>query len=89
MEFVVQLVAVMASLLLSSALAAGDWYCPMHPQVRRPEPGRCPLCEMELVKRSSAAPSGTEDAVYLSAKERRQAEVETTIVRRRDVDAEV
>lgn len=26
------------------------YICPMHPQVREPEPGKCPICSMELVK---------------------------------------
>ena len=25
------------------------WTCPMHPGVRRPEPGTCPVCSMDLV----------------------------------------
>lgn len=27
----------------------GAWTCSMHPQVRRSEPGRCPICGMALV----------------------------------------
>ncbi len=26
-----------------------EWTCPMHPSVREPEPGQCPICEMDLV----------------------------------------
>lgn len=26
-----------------------EWYCPMHPEVRRPGPGSCPKCGMDLV----------------------------------------
>lgn len=29
--------------------AALEWTCPMHPEVRLPEPGPCPSCGMELV----------------------------------------
>ncbi len=29
--------------------SAGEWTCSMHPQVRRPAPGRCPICGMDLV----------------------------------------
>jgi multidrug efflux pump subunit AcrA (membrane-fusion protein) len=29
---------------------AGDWVCPMHPEVRSDEPGRCPKCGMFLEK---------------------------------------
>jgi len=24
------------------------WTCPMHPEIRRPEPGACPICGMAL-----------------------------------------
>jgi len=30
--------------------ADDEWVCPMHPQVRRPEPGECPACGMDLVR---------------------------------------
>jgi Cu+-exporting ATPase len=30
------------------APAAGEWTCPMHPQIRRPGPGSCPICGMAL-----------------------------------------
>jgi RND family efflux transporter MFP subunit len=26
------------------------WYCPMHPSIRRPGPGSCPICGMTLVR---------------------------------------
>jgi Cu(I)/Ag(I) efflux system membrane fusion protein len=32
-----------------SSLAGGDWTCSMHPQVRLPKPGQCPICGMDLV----------------------------------------
>lgn len=32
------------------------WTCPMHPQIRMPEPGDCPICGMELVREDGAEP---------------------------------
>jgi len=32
-----------------AAEPAGEWTCSMHPQVRRPGPGQCPICGMNLV----------------------------------------
>lgn len=32
--------------------AAGDYTCPMHPEVAQAGPGRCPTCGMTLVRRS-------------------------------------
>ncbi len=33
------------------------WTCSMHPQIRQPEPGKCPICGMDLIP---AAAEGTE-----------------------------
>ena len=37
----------------ASAPAVGDkdavWTCSMHPQIRMPRPGKCPICGMPLV----------------------------------------
>ncbi|MGH9805310.1 MAG: heavy metal translocating P-type ATPase, partial [Candidatus Acidiferrales bacterium] len=35
--------------------AAGDYTCPMHPEIVRPEPGSCPICGMALEPRTVAA----------------------------------
>lgn len=29
---------------------ATGWYCPMHPEVHKHEPGKCPVCKMKLIK---------------------------------------
>ncbi|WP_228030317.1 heavy metal-binding domain-containing protein [Gimesia benthica] len=31
--------------------------CPMHPQIRQPKPGRCPICGMELVPAAKKGPT--------------------------------
>lgn len=28
----------------------GKFTCPMHPEIHRHEPGKCPVCKMKLVK---------------------------------------
>ena len=36
----------------SPPTAAADetlWTCSMHPQIRQPKPGKCPLCGMDLI----------------------------------------
>jgi membrane fusion protein, copper/silver efflux system len=35
----------------AAADAHDEWYCPMHPQVVRSQPGQCPICGMDLKKR--------------------------------------
>ncbi|MBI3411665.1 MAG: efflux RND transporter periplasmic adaptor subunit [Planctomycetes bacterium] len=39
----------------SSQDQVGDWTCSMHPQIRQPKPGKCPICGMDLVPVSRAA----------------------------------
>lgn len=37
-------------------IATGDAYtCPMHPEVSQPVPGKCPVCGMDLVKKSQSS----------------------------------
>src|SRR5436190_64615 len=36
----------------AEAPAAGEWTCPMHPEVVRPAPGACPICGMALEPRT-------------------------------------
>lgn len=37
---------------------ADTYTCPMHPQVIKNAPGKCPICGMNLVKKESAVPQG-------------------------------
>lgn len=41
-----------------AAPMADTYTCPMHPQVVKNAPGKCPICGMNLVKKESAAPEG-------------------------------
>ncbi len=36
------------------------WTCSMHPQIRQPKPGKCPICFMDLVPVSTAAQDSTD-----------------------------
>jgi Cu(I)/Ag(I) efflux system membrane fusion protein len=35
----------------SASLPESLYTCPMHPQIKMPQPGQCPICGMDLVKR--------------------------------------
>ncbi|HUT78732.1 MAG TPA: efflux RND transporter periplasmic adaptor subunit [Polyangia bacterium] len=61
------------------------WTCSMHPQIRRPEPGRCPICGMDLVPVAANEGTGSDDAgrVVLSERARALAGLRTEAVRRR------
>jgi membrane fusion protein, copper/silver efflux system len=60
----VAVVAVMAPISQRAFTAArqaaraqqeGEWTCPMHPDVHQSHPGRCPICGMELERKTPAA----------------------------------
>ncbi len=43
-------------------LAKGEYYCPMHPEVKQDKPGSCPKCGMNLVPEKTQDISGEEKA---------------------------
>jgi Cu(I)/Ag(I) efflux system membrane fusion protein len=99
---VVAVLAIIAGQFFSSsssdpaAPAAGTnvWTCSMHPQVRLPNPGKCPICSMPLVpaampKRSTGSESGGESMLELSGHARAMAGVETVAVERRKLSREI
>ena len=38
-----------AEAIQTSTNSVETWICSMHPQIRQPEPGLCPICEMDLI----------------------------------------
>jgi len=67
-----------SSAMTSGAAAAGTVYtCAMHPQIRQPTPGRCPICGMALVPASSAAADLNELSVKIEPAQRRLANIQT------------
>ncbi len=38
------------------------WTCSMHPQIRQPEPGKCPICGMDLIPLSEMDSGGGDDS---------------------------
>jgi Cu(I)/Ag(I) efflux system membrane fusion protein len=70
------------------AAAPGAIYtCPMHPQIRQPAPGRCPICGMALVPASSAAADLDEFSVKIEPAQRRLANIQTAAVERGPLEA--
>ncbi len=67
------------------------WTCSMHPQIRQPKPGQCPLCAMDLIPVTDSTGDETTGPteLRLSAKARKLAEIQTTPVERRSVTAEI
>lgn len=65
----------------AEAPASGTIFtCPMHPQIRQPGAGRCPICGMELVPASTAATDLNEFAVRIEPAQRRLANIQTAPV---------
>jgi Cu(I)/Ag(I) efflux system membrane fusion protein len=67
------------------------WTCSMHPQIRQPKPGKCPICGMDLIP-AGGNESGTQlgsREIMLSENARRLAEVETAPVERRSVAVDI
>ncbi len=57
--------------------------CAMHPQIRQPGPGQCPICGMDLIPvDANAEDEGAASRVTLSERARALANVRTTRVRR-------
>lgn len=71
--------------------AAEIWTCSMHPQIRQPKPGACPICGMDLIPVSlDASPdAGHPRQLTLSPAARQLAEVAVAPVERRSVSAEI
>jgi len=73
----------------AAAQAPTMWTCSMHPQIRQPKPGKCPICFMDLI------PVATEDGVVgerqitFSQEALKLMEVQTTLVERKFVEAEI
>lgn len=72
------------------SLEAQVWTCSMHPQIRQPKPGKCPICAMDLipVTETGAGKVGARE-LSLSPAARKLAEIQTAPVERRMVAAEV
>ncbi len=67
------------------------WTCSMHPQIRMNEPGKCPICGMDLIPATSAGGDEEDEptVVRLSPRARALAAVRTVEVRRAEGGGEL
>lgn len=67
------------------------WTCSMHPTIRLPKPGKCPICAMDLIPVTSDTQGGETSARELSLSPRaaKLAEVEMVQVERKFVQKEI
>lgn len=75
---------------LAEATPAPVYTCSMHPQVRLPAPGNCPICEMPLIPAASASAASVEaPTLQLSEHALAMASIETVAVMRRPLSREL
>ncbi|MHC4296017.1 MAG: efflux RND transporter periplasmic adaptor subunit [Planctomycetota bacterium] len=65
------------------------WTCSMHPQIRLPKPGICPLCPMDLIQASSEGGDIGPRQISFSEEAIKLMELDTTPVERRFVTSEI
>lgn len=67
------------------------WTCSMHPQIRLPNPGLCPICSMPLIPAGNGTTGDESGASHLELSEhaRAMASVETVVVTKRKLSREL
>lgn len=67
------------------------WTCSMHPQIKLPKPGKCPLCAMDLIPVSSpkGGGSGAERTLAVTEESKALMEIQTSPVERKFVTEEI
>jgi membrane fusion protein, copper/silver efflux system len=66
------------------------WTCSMHPQIKMHEPGKCPICGMDLIPLAHEGTSSFDpDAIRMSAEAVQLANVLTTVVTRHKAVKEI
>lgn len=74
---------------LQTVAGKAQYTCSMHPQIRQNEPGKCPLCGMDLIPVSSVAEDGNPYIHQLNESDMVAAGIRTTKVRRTSASAEI
>ncbi|MDO9040484.1 MAG: efflux RND transporter periplasmic adaptor subunit, partial [Bacteroidota bacterium] len=65
------------------------WTCSMHPQIRKDEPGDCPICGMDLIPLLKSDAVMDDQAIEMSESAMKLAEVQTSVVTRGNASKEV
>ncbi len=67
------------------------WTCSMHPQIRQPKPGKCPICGMNLIPASDSGSQGMTGMrqMTVTPEAAKLMEIETSPVERRYVEATI
>ena len=73
----------------SSSTEQQWWTCSMHPQIRQPKPGKCPICFMDLIPVASSGTDVGERQISFSPAAIKLMEIATAPVERKFVTAEI
>jgi len=65
------------------------WTCSMHPHIRQPKPGKCPICFMDLIPIAAEDSTIGERQITFSEEALKLMEIQTTPVERKFVEAEI
>jgi Cu(I)/Ag(I) efflux system membrane fusion protein len=69
--------------------ASTVWTCSMHPQIRQPKSGKCPICGMDLIPVADEEATVGERQITFSQEALKLMEVQTTPVVRKFVETEI
>jgi membrane fusion protein, copper/silver efflux system len=67
------------------------WTCSMHPQIRQPDPGKCPICAMDLIplENNDSNEDLAPTQLKLSSAAIQLAEIQTSLVEKKTVGREI
>ena len=68
---------------------ATTWTCSMHPQIRLPEPGACPICGMDLIPLEKHKDEPPPDEIAISERAKTLARIRVAPVTRADTESEL
>lgn len=65
------------------------WTCAMHPQIRVNEPGKCPLCGMDLITVSQGGATSDPESIHMTKEAAQLANVLTSVVSKQNPVKEI
>ncbi len=65
------------------------WTCSMHPQIQLPDPGKCPLCSMDLIPLGKSHLEEVGATLHISPAQKALASIQTTPVRKGEAQREL
>ncbi len=65
------------------------WTCSMHPQIKLPKPGKCPICFMDLIPLEQSDKNLAEREVVISEYAKKLLKIETLPAERKAIDNEI